>query len=180
MLYFGVVVALTLGPALWVRPAPDPPFVLFVAFVGGLLPMLAATTCSARGPLRVHEADPNLLTARTGTGERTVDLGQIARISSFEFLSRGTYDSPALIVKDRRGVRLGVTTLEGYRLVRDAVERQAAMPVVPAPRISRTARRILDEALPAWWEFLRGWAYSLYGTAVGVACLIVALEVART
>ncbi|TWF71618.1 hypothetical protein [Kitasatospora viridis] len=73
-----------------------------------------------------------------------------------------------------------MTTLEGYRLVRDAVERQAAMPVVPAPRISRTARRILDRGPARLVGVPPGLGVLLYGTAVGVACLIVALEVART
>ncbi|WP_145911807.1 hypothetical protein [Kitasatospora viridis] len=100
--------ALTLGPALWVRPGSGS------AVRASSWPSWAGC-CDAGchdlfGPGAAARARgrPNLLTARTGTGERTVDLGQIARISSFEFLSRGTYDSPALIVKDRRGVRLGV------------------------------------------------------------------------
>ncbi len=116
---------------------PGAPIVLGLpAVVVGAL--LLSALCEEHSPsLR----GSSRLTARTLTGERSVDLDRIASVRLLTTFSYGrTYRT--LLVRDVHGVRLGVTTERSRRAVRRAVERASAAAAHggPRPRVSRAAR----------------------------------------
>ncbi|MGB8939084.1 MAG: hypothetical protein WCD21_02420 [Streptomyces sp.] len=81
------------------------------------------------------------LTARTLTGERSLDLTRITTVWLLTTFSYGgSYRT--LIVRDSHGVRLGVTTQRSRAKVRRAIERADANAAQGAvgPRVSRAAR----------------------------------------
>ncbi|MCZ9353057.1 hypothetical protein NGM36_25365 [Streptomyces mutabilis] len=87
------------------------------------------------------------LTARTLSGERSVDLDRITGVRLPTTFSYGsTYRT--VVVRDARGVRLGITTRRSRRKVRRAIEKAEAdaMRGVPRPRVSRAARAYLGLA----------------------------------
>lgn len=90
----------------------------------GLLSMITSaylvpTLCEERGPFR-HS--PSHLTARTLTGERSVDLNRITTVRLLTTFSYGsTYQT--LLVRDADGVRLGVTTARNRGKLRRAIEK---------------------------------------------------------
>lgn len=109
-----------------------------VCFV--LLPSL----CEEQAPFR-HSSSS--LTARTLTGERSVDLNRITTVRLLTTFSYGgTYR--ALLVRDAHGVRLGITTERSRRKLRRAIEEADANAArgVPGPRVSRAARARLGLA----------------------------------
>jgi hypothetical protein len=105
-----------------------------------LLPAL----CEERAPFR-HSSSH--LTARTLTGERSVDLNQITTVRLLTTFSYGSA-SRTLLVRDAHGVRLGITTERGRRKLRRSIEKVDANAArgVPRPRVSRAARAHLGLA----------------------------------
>ena len=105
-----------------------------------LLPAL----CEERVPFR-HSSSH--LTARTLTGERSVDLNQITTVRLLTTFSYGT-EYRTLLVRDAHGVRLGITTERSRRKLRRAIEKANARAAqgVPRPRVSRAARAHLGLA----------------------------------
>ncbi|MFF7438034.1 hypothetical protein [Streptomyces sp. NPDC008122] len=105
-----------------------------------LLPAL----CEERAPFR-HSSSH--LTARTLTGERSVDLD---RITSVRLLTTFSYGGAhrTLLVRDAVGVRLGITTERSRRKLRRAIEKAEANAARggPRPRVSRAARAYLGLA----------------------------------
>ncbi|MET9560684.1 hypothetical protein [Streptomyces tauricus] len=103
-----------------------------VGFV--LLPAL----CEERAPYR-HSSTH--LTARTLTGERSLDLNRIASIHLLTTFSYGGVHR-ALVARDAHGVRLGITTERSRRKLRRAIEKADANVVrgISGPRLSRAAR----------------------------------------
>ncbi|MDX3619925.1 hypothetical protein [Streptomyces europaeiscabiei] len=124
--------------------APDgAPIVLgLLSVIAGfvLLPAL----CEERAPFR-HSSSH--LTARTLTGERSVDLNQI---TSVRLLTTFSYGSAyrTLWVRDADGVRLGITTERSRRKLRRAIEKADANAArgVTGPHVSRAARAHLGLA----------------------------------
>ncbi|MFE1800877.1 hypothetical protein ACFW9L_32620 [Streptomyces sp. NPDC059517] len=111
---------------------------VIVGFV--LLPAL----CEERAPFR-HSSSH--LTARTLTGERSVDLNQI---TSVRLLTTFSYGSAyrTLWVRDANGVRLGIATERSRRKLRPAIEKADANAArgVTGPHVSRAARAHLGLA----------------------------------
>ncbi|MFD0031028.1 hypothetical protein ACWGDS_06825 [Streptomyces sp. NPDC055059] len=78
-----------------------------LALLCGIIgPVLLAELCEERAPFR-HSSSH--LTARTLTGERSLDLNGIATV---RLLMTFSYGGPhrTLVVRDAHGVRLGITT----------------------------------------------------------------------
>ncbi|MER7235766.1 hypothetical protein ABT348_33065 [Streptomyces olivaceus] len=108
----------------------------------GLLSMIASSVllpalCEERAPFR-HSSSH--LTARTLTGERSVDLDRITTVRLLTTFSYGsTYRT--LLVRDAHGVRLGITTTRSRRKLCRAIERADANATrgVPKPHVSRAA-----------------------------------------
>ncbi|GGT36402.1 hypothetical protein GCM10010271_45430 [Streptomyces kurssanovii] len=92
-----------------------------------LLPAL----CEEQAPFR-HASSH--LTARTLTGERSVDLDRIATVRLLTTFSYGSAHR-TLVVRDTHGVRLGVTTERSRRKLRRAIEKADAnaAPGLPGP-----------------------------------------------
>ncbi|MGW5097682.1 hypothetical protein ACWEQM_24555 [Streptomyces nodosus] len=109
-----------------------------VSFV--LLPAL----CEERAPFR-HSSSH--LTARTLTGERSVDLNRITTVRLLTTFSYGSVYR-TLLVRDAHGVRLGITAERSRRKLRQAIEKADvnAARGVPGPRVSRAARAHLGLA----------------------------------
>ncbi|MFB8030277.1 MULTISPECIES: hypothetical protein [unclassified Streptomyces] len=99
-----------------------------------LLPAL----CEEQAPFR-HTSSH--LTARTLTGERSVDLDRLTGVRLVTAFSYGGAHR-ILLVRDAHGVRLGVTTPRSLKKLRRAVEKAEANAArgIPAPRVSRAAR----------------------------------------
>ncbi|WP_329229528.1 hypothetical protein OHB07_14925 [Streptomyces sp. NBC_00111] len=99
-----------------------------------LLPAL----CEELAPFR-HSSSH--LTARTLTGERSVDLDRLTTVRLVTTFSYGGAHR-LLLVRDAHGVRLGVTTRRSVKKLRRAVEKAEvnAARGIPAPRVSRAAR----------------------------------------
>ncbi|WP_327065884.1 hypothetical protein OG500_08900 [Kitasatospora sp. NBC_01250] len=168
-----VTFVLGFAPALWVRPDPDPPGILLLGLISGFHLAFFPMRCEAGTKVWVDPADPNLVTGRTLSGRRTVDLARITRIRMYKYTSRG-YSPPMLMVRDHRGVRLGLSGSDGYRLVREALQRRDAS--LPMPRVSRSARRLIDTGSLRWGrEALYGALSVLWGLACagGVVCAAV-------
>lgn len=115
----------------------------------GLLSVIASfvllpALCEERVPFR-HSSSH--LTARTLTGERSVDLNQITTVRLLTTFSYGTAYR-TLLVRDAHGVRLGITTERSRRKLRRAIEKAHANAAqgVPRPRVSRAARAHLGLA----------------------------------
>ncbi|MFC8224772.1 hypothetical protein [Streptomyces sp. NPDC057287] len=139
----GLVAALLLLPfggyALAVAgmlPEGTPVALGLLSLIGGsvLLPALR----EEQAPFR-HSSSH--LTARTLTGERSVDLDRLATVRLVTTFSYGGAHR-LLLVRDVHGVRLGVTTGRSLKKLRRAVEKAEANAArgVPAPRVSRAAR----------------------------------------
>ncbi|TDU03274.1 hypothetical protein EDD99_1693 [Streptomyces sp. 846.5] len=173
----GVLVACIVGPALLVRPTADPSVaVFFLALFAGILTAAFPARCKAKGVPRVHGPNHRLITGRTSTGERTIDLRRLKRVTSFVIPSKGS-SVEVLVVVDSRGVRLGLTDLASYQFVGKAVRIQAKQLGLPAVRVSRRARYLLDAGELPWW---RG-SLSVLGTiAYGLAITFVSIATALT
>ncbi|MGW8760876.1 hypothetical protein ACWGN5_00050 [Streptomyces sp. NPDC055815] len=124
--------------------APDgTPIVL--GLLSGIAGFVLLTELSGeRAPFR-HSSSH--LTARTLTGERSVDLD---RITSVRLLTTFSYGSAhrTLLVRDAVGVRLGITTERSRGKLRRAIEKAEANAARggPRPRVSRAARAYLGLA----------------------------------
>lgn len=127
------------------------PFVALVPIAAGwcpsaLAPVLALVgvptglfihgeTYEERPPL---QASGPLLTTRTLTGERTVDLSVISTVRLLTYVSRSGV-SGLLVVRDVNGVCLGLKSVGGHAALRRALERSLAGSPHPRPRVSRAA-----------------------------------------
>ncbi|MER7196958.1 hypothetical protein [Streptomyces sp. CB01635] len=114
---------------------------LLCAMIGFLL---LTELCEERAPFR-HSSSH--LTARTLTGERSVDLNRIATVRLLTTFSYGGAHR-TLVVCDAHGVRLGITTKRSRGKLRRAIEKADANAArgVPRPRVSRAARAYLGLA----------------------------------
>ncbi|WP_240653661.1 hypothetical protein [Streptomyces sp. AcE210] len=106
--------------------------------------VLLTELCEERAPF--HHSSSHL-TARTLTGERSVDLNGIATVRLLTTFSYGGAHR-TLVVRDVHGVRLGITTKRSRGKLRRAVEKADANAArgVPRPRVSRAARAYLGLA----------------------------------
>lgn len=126
------------------------PFVALAAGAVGLFPaevaIVSALTAGPAGLLLLTELNRerpphcrsgNRLTARTPTGERTVDLSRIERVRLLTYFSPGGVSERVLLVRDAHGVSLGLTDPASHRALRRALERLPGHGV--RPRVTRAA-----------------------------------------
>lgn len=101
-------------------PEGSPIVLGLMAVIAGSL--LLPALCEERAPFR-HSS--SRLIARTLTGERSVDLNEIATVWLLTTFSYGsTYRT--LVVRDSHGVRLGITTERSRKKLRRAIEKADA------------------------------------------------------
>ncbi|MBM7440015.1 hypothetical protein [Streptomyces sp. HB132] len=120
-------------------PEGSPIVLGLMAVIAGSL--LLPALCEERAPFR-HSS--SRLIARTLTGERSVDLNEIATVCLLTTFSYGsTYRT--LVVRDSHGVRLGITTERSRKKLCRAIEKADAGTArgAPGPRVSRAAREYL-------------------------------------
>ncbi|MFC9913043.1 hypothetical protein [Streptomyces sp. NPDC127197] len=126
------------------------PFVALAVAAGGLFPagvaIASALTAGPAGLLLLTELNTErppqrrsgtLLTSRTLTGERTVDLSRIERVRLLTYFSRSGVSERVLLVRDAYGTSLGLTSPASHRALRRALERLPRRG--PRPRMSRAA-----------------------------------------
>ncbi|MFE6282685.1 hypothetical protein [Streptomyces sp. NPDC057877] len=132
-----VALALVVSPyaALAVGPVPGGVAIALVltAGPGGLL--LLGELHTERPP---RSRSGPLLTARTTTGERTLDLDRIERVRLLTYFSRSGVSERVLLVRDTEGTWLGLTGAASRRTLRRALERPSRRGA--RPRVSRAAR----------------------------------------
>ncbi|MFE9965376.1 hypothetical protein [Streptomyces sp. NPDC005525] len=127
------------------------PFVAWLFALAGLVPAGASVICALTGGLAGAFLLPELcqetglvrcsmsrVTARTLTGERSVDL---TRIRDVRLLTGFSYGGPfrAVVVSDGNGVRIGLTTLRSQRALVRALQ-HACGDARGGPRVSPAAR----------------------------------------
>ncbi|WP_330480805.1 hypothetical protein OH782_15120 [Streptomyces sp. NBC_01544] len=119
--------------------------------LAGLVPAGASVICALTGGLagafllpelcqesRLVRCSMSRVTARTLTGERSVDL---TRIRDVRLLTGFSYGGPfrAVVVSDGNGVRIGLTTLRSQRALVRALQ-HACGDARGGPRVSPAAR----------------------------------------
>ncbi|MGV9991552.1 hypothetical protein [Streptomyces sp. NPDC003374] len=150
-------------------PAETAPVLAVVAVL--TVPMLLSAMCEERPPPRSGRL---LLTARTLTGERTVDLSAISTVRLLTYFSRSGVAERVLLVRDHNGVRLGLKSQAGLDALRRALDRDRGR---PRPRVSRSARVYLGMStgrLPLVLHTVLGWLAVVYG-ACGYMLAVLAL-----
>lgn len=115
-------------------PSAMAPVLALVAVPTGLF--IHGETYEERPPL---QASGPLLTTRTLTGERTVDLSVISTVRLLTYVSRSGVSERVLVVRDVNGVCLGLKSAGGHAALRRALERSLAGSPHPRPRVSRAA-----------------------------------------
>ncbi|MEG3629944.1 hypothetical protein [Streptomyces poriticola] len=126
--------------------------------------LLSGGLCEELRPAR-HSAAR--MTARTLTGVRSVDPRRLVDVRLVTAFSYGGADHTVL-VRDADGVRLGVTSAAGRRVLRGALQRS---PAGPAPRVSAAARAFLGSGRPGRLVLHTGLVLVLEVSAI---CLYVA------
>ncbi|WP_405798672.1 hypothetical protein [Streptomyces sp. NBC_01506] len=131
------------------------PFLVWPPAAAGLIPRGAIMVCGFAGGIigvfllqelcrewRLIRCTMSAVTARTLTGERTVDLQRLTSVRLHIGFSYGGAHY-TVVVRDAEGVRLGLTTDRTLGALRRAVRR---IPVGSdtAPRVSPAARAFLD------------------------------------
>ena len=105
-------------------------FLALAAVPTGVL--ILGETCEERPPAQASGAR---LTARTLTGERTVDLSMISSVRLFTYFTRSGVSERVLLVRDLNGVRLGLKSAGSCAALRQALEPSPP----PEPRVSKAA-----------------------------------------
>ncbi|MGW0763426.1 hypothetical protein ACWD1Y_44420 [Streptomyces sp. NPDC002814] len=149
------------------------PAAMALGLVAGPLGLLLFGELCEERPQTRHSA--TMMTARTLTGVRSVDLNHITSVRLLTTFSYGsTYRT--LLVRDAHGVRLGVTSAAGRRALNKALERQAGDQRRRRPRVSRAARACLVTGL-RWHLALH--TTLVFLTQVGAICayVVAVLEV---
>ncbi|MFV0133136.1 hypothetical protein ACLGIH_07825 [Streptomyces sp. HMX87] len=134
---------LLLPPVLCVPPATRPAGVVLGVVAGPVLG-LVLFTCGLCEELRPVRHSATRMTARTLTGTRSVDPRRLVDVRLVTAFSYGGADH-TLLVRDADGVRLGVTSAAGRRVLRGALGRP---PAGAAPRVSGAARAFLGAGPP--------------------------------
>ncbi|MEU6241168.1 hypothetical protein [Streptomyces sp. NPDC047024] len=119
-----------------------PGLILICGFIGGpigflLLPELGQET-------RLVTCSMSTVTARTLTGERTVDLRRVTSVRLHTGFGRGRIYR-ALVVRDEDGVCLGLTTVRSQRALKRALQRIPA-DTSRGPSVSMASRALMDLA----------------------------------
>lgn len=139
-----VFLAFTLGMGLAVRFGASRGW-LAAAFLAPFIAPCAPLLCRETGLLITeHGPGRTLLTASTLTGLRTVDLADLVRVGGYFLPGRFGRSIDMVIVTDVHGVRVGLASAVGRRLLRQALA--AGDGQRPEPRVTRRAERMLGAA----------------------------------
>ncbi|SCF57288.1 hypothetical protein [Streptomyces sp. Cmuel-A718b] len=114
----------------------------------------------------------SLLTARTATGLRTVDLAQIESVRLLTSFSRGGVSDRIVLVRDGNGVLLGLREQTDVRRVRRALDQRARNGV--PPRVSGAAAAYLGMTPDGT---ARHTVLSWLATVLGICCYLSAVAV---
>ncbi|MEU6629049.1 hypothetical protein ABZ905_12250 [Streptomyces parvus] len=114
----------------------------------------------------------SLLTARTATGLRTVDLAQIESVRLLTSFSRGGVSDRVVLVRDSNGVLLGLREQTDVRRVRRALDRRA--PNGGPPHVSGAAAAYLGMTPGGT---VRHTVLSWLATVLGICCYLGAVAV---
>jgi hypothetical protein len=168
-----LAVALTLmvvAPGLMIRFTHVAAGWAALPFVAGVVLALLPSS-AAMGRVNVHGPKDSLVTARTPTGTRTLDLRQLVQVR--RYLVAGKQWTDNLLLIDALGVRLLLDDPAVDRAVRDAlIRRQNSPDRFPALKASRFARgRLGLESLPAGYRRWRSVFAFLLATLVLPAAL---------
>lgn len=156
------------------------PFVILVPAAFGWLPadsaivlalfsaptgfLILGETYEERPP--AHTSGP-CLTARTLTGERTVDLSAISTVRLRTYFSRSGVSERLVLVRDMNGVCLGLKSAAGRAALRRALQRSCGAAPRAQPRVSRAARVYLGMATrrtPLVLHTALSWLVMVFGT----------------
>ncbi|MFJ8533601.1 hypothetical protein [Streptomyces sp. NPDC093591] len=138
----GTVASLAVLPLVLSRLTGGSPWATAPGLVAGLAAwVLLPDLCQERPPAR---RSATVMTARTLTGPRSIDLDRITSVRLWTTFTYGGVQQRTLLVRDVHGVRLGVTTAAGRRALRVALERQTRdKSPRHRPRVSPAARACL-------------------------------------
>ncbi|QOV36893.1 hypothetical protein IM697_44340 [Streptomyces ferrugineus] len=145
-------------------PAPVAIVLGLIAGPAGLLLLTELSTAKSR-PRRSGD----LMTARTLTGERTVDLSRIERVRLLTYFSRSGVSERVVLVRDAHAASLGLTDPASHRALRRALERLPRHG--PRPRVSRAALVHLG-MLPAPGRLAFHTAAVWLGTVLGLSLYV--------
>jgi hypothetical protein len=177
-----VAVALTglaavwLGPVLALRPMTNPaPLAFSTGTVVALSVNLIQGLCFTRGSQRLITAGSRFLTVRTWTGARTIDLRHLRRVRARTLAGRsGTFTY--LIVTDSAGISIGFSKPQDFKVIRQALQSQAAHHHGSGAKVSRLARSALGtQPLP-----LKGPATFFIGLATTELWFLFAMAITIT
>lgn len=158
--------AVWLGPVLALRPMANPaPLAFSTGLVVALSASLIQGMCFARGSQRLISAGSRFLTVRTWTGPRTIDLRHLRRVRARVLGGRlGTFSY--LIVTDTAGISIAFSKPQDFKVIRKALQSQAANHHSPTVKVSRLARSVLrTQPLPRRDAFFKGLATFFIGLA---------------
>ena len=112
------------------------PFVARLFASAGLLPVSVSLICALTGGLAgflllselcretgLVRCSMSRVTARTMTGERSVDLTRITDVRLLTTFTRGGSASHAVVVRDGNGVRIGLTSVRSQKALARALQR---------------------------------------------------------
>jgi hypothetical protein len=173
--------AVWLGPVLALRPMADPaPLAFSIGIVVALSVNLIQGMCFARGSQRLVSAGSRFLTVRTWTGARTIELRHLRRVRARVLGGRlGTFTY--LIVTDSAGVSIAFYKPQDFKVIRQALQSQAANHHSPPVRVSRLARSVLGtQPLPRRASFLKGLATFFIGLATTELWFVFAMAITIT
>jgi len=129
---------MVVAPGLMIRFTHLPTGWAALPFVAGVV-LAFLPSSSAMGKVKVHGPKGSLITARTPTGTRTLDLGQLVLVR--RYLVAGKKWTDNLLLIDALGIRLLLDDPAVDRAVRDALVRQHSNPDrFPDLRVSSFAR----------------------------------------
>jgi hypothetical protein len=156
-------------PALVLRPLDDPVLLAFPAGVVAAFGIDAIrAVCDARGPGRRLTGAGHFATARTWSGPRTIDVGDLASVRARRIVGRGS-SATYIIAADTAGVRVAVSKEPDIQRIRRAVLEQQSQPGPPPVRVSLLARGAMRIGpLPGWASV----AWSL--GSIGLSVLVIA------
>jgi hypothetical protein len=166
------------------------PFVVLVPAAAGWLPsesaillalvaaptglLILGETCEEKPPPRTSGP---CLTARTLTGERTVDLSVISSVRLLTYFSRSGVSERVVLVRDINGVCLGLKSTAGRAALRRALQRSRDPAPHTQPRVSRAARVYLGmvtRRTPLVLHTVLSWLVMVFGTC-GYTVTVLAL-----
>jgi hypothetical protein len=150
---------LVIGPGLVMRAHPQWQGLVVVPFFGAVVSSLLPMTCQESGVPRVRRTHGDLLlTARTRTGHRTVNLSHLRSVR-YVFLPGKPRDAlDFVIITDVNGVRMGLTSDYTRRVVAEVLSTPDGRAGVSVSRSAAEKLRLAP--VDVGWR----WALRWYGT----------------